>query len=194
MDFEMHKKQTLDKLYLPDRSKKGNVDMKLEKLINLVNENEDYYTTSSCSGRISLFTDHDSNIKADADWLYVTHEQADVNVILNVLSKELPNSITWLRQEGFIFHVAAKDLDSANKFLQFTQSNGFKKSTILGASKRFIVEVVSTQRIDSPIAKEGKLLVNEKYIRFLVTLANGKLAKTHEQITRLEEAWEKEFS
>ncbi|MCF7798310.1 hypothetical protein K9M74_00235 [Candidatus Woesearchaeota archaeon] len=194
MDFKQQKKQTLEKLYKPDQSKKGTVDKRLEELINLVNEHPDYYTTSSCSGRISLFTDHNSLNKADAEWLFVTHEQADVKEILQQLQQELPASTLWLRQEGFIFHVCAKNLPTANKLMQFAQANGFKKTTILGASKRFIVEILSTQRIDAPLAQEGKLLVTEKYIQFLTSLANEKLAKTHEQINRLKNAWINEFS
>lgn len=194
MDFDEQKKQTLDKLYKPDKSKKGHIDERLINLITLINKHPDYYTTSSCSGRISLFTDNASANKAEADWLYITHEKAEVNTILKVVQKEkLPASIVWFRQEGFILHACARNQESATNFLQFAQANGFKKTTLLSFAKRFIIEVVSTQRIDSPIASEGKLLVDEKYITFLTSLANEKLATTHQHIKRLEDSFKKKF-
>jgi len=182
----MQKKAVLEKLYKPDKSKKGNVDAPLVSLIDVINHHPDLYTTSSCSGRISLFTDNDSRIKADASWLFVTHEQANVKDIFLTLKQSLPESIVWLRAEGLILHVCARDIAVAKKLVQFAQSHGFKKSTLLGFSKRFIVEILSTQRIDAPIAVDGHLLVDEAYISFLVNLANKKLDRTHEQITELE--------
>jgi tRNA wybutosine-synthesizing protein 3 len=187
--FAMQKKQVLEKLYRPDKSKKGSVDAPLVSLIDLINQHPDFYTTSSCSGRISLFTDNNSRIKSDASWLFVTHEQANVKDILLTLNQPLPESIVWLRAEGLILHVCARDMEMAKKLVQFAQSHGFKKSTLLGLSKRFIVEILATQRIDAPVSDKGVLLVDESYIRFLTKLANKKLARTHEQIKELELAF-----
>lgn len=38
-----------------DLSKKGSFDEKLLQLINALNNSQNYYTTSSCSGRVYLF-------------------------------------------------------------------------------------------------------------------------------------------
>ncbi len=192
-DFAQDKKRTLEKLYKPDKSKKGTVDEKIISLINLINSFDAYYTTSSCSGRITLFTDNNSKVKSDAKWLYVTHNQVDSAHILQQVSSNLPESVLWFRQEGFILHVCAKDLRSANYLLQFAQNHGFKKTTLLTASKRFIVEILSTQRLDAPIAFQEKLLVTNEYIKFLVLLANKKLALTHAQIEKFELALQQEF-
>lgn len=47
------------KLPLPtgDKSRKGSVDAPIEGLIALINARGDVYTTSSCSGRISVFAE-----------------------------------------------------------------------------------------------------------------------------------------
>ena len=44
------------KTYLPkaDKSKKGDLDTKIIPLLNKFNSLPDYYTTSSCSGRVYI--------------------------------------------------------------------------------------------------------------------------------------------
>lgn len=49
--FSQRKKQRLNKL---DLSKKGSVDEDIEHVVSLLNSFEEYFTTSSCSGRIIL--------------------------------------------------------------------------------------------------------------------------------------------
>ena len=40
-----------------DLSKKGSIDEHITELIKFINAKEDYFTTSSCSGRISVFSE-----------------------------------------------------------------------------------------------------------------------------------------
>ena len=47
----------LSPLLSGDKSRKGSVDAPIEGLIELINSRGDVYTTSSCSGRISVFAE-----------------------------------------------------------------------------------------------------------------------------------------
>lgn len=49
--FAQWKKQSLNKA---DLSKKGAVDEAIEHVVSLLNSREEYFTTSSCSGRVIL--------------------------------------------------------------------------------------------------------------------------------------------
>lgn len=49
--FSQWKKQCLNKL---DLSKKGSVDEDIVHVVSLLNSCEEYFTTSSCSGRVIL--------------------------------------------------------------------------------------------------------------------------------------------
>ena len=51
MDFENNKRTFLAKT---DKSKKGGIDEKILPLVSKINLSKDYYTTSSCAGRIIL--------------------------------------------------------------------------------------------------------------------------------------------
>lgn len=71
----------------PDLSPKGSIDSLCLPIINLINSHNDMVTTSSCSGRISVFVEgtkqHDSVNKTGGKgqggkWLYVSHDQDQV--------------------------------------------------------------------------------------------------------------------
>uniref|UniRef100_A0A8C6KX63 tRNA wybutosine-synthesizing protein 3 homolog n=1 Tax=Nothobranchius furzeri TaxID=105023 RepID=A0A8C6KX63_NOTFU len=53
--FRQWKKQCLNKL---DQSKKGSVDRDIEHVVSLLNSREEFFTTSSCSGRTILIDGH----------------------------------------------------------------------------------------------------------------------------------------
>ena len=40
-----------------DASRKGSIDAPIIELVKYINEQENYYTTSSCSGRIIVFSE-----------------------------------------------------------------------------------------------------------------------------------------
>jgi len=178
-DFDRKKRLCLDKLYKPDRSRKGDVDELIIPLIEYINSLEDYYTTSSCSGRIYLLTEAEA--KPDVKWIYVSHETVEPSIILKNLSednlKDIPEKTIWLRQEGLILHVACKSLDAANIILKAARDSGLRRSGIIADSKSIIVEICSTEKIDVPVAYNGKLLVSMDYITMLAEIANQKMLK-----------------
>jgi tRNA wybutosine-synthesizing protein 3 len=182
-DFDLQKRLCLDKLYKPDKSRKGDVDKPIISMIDYINSLNDYYTTSSCSGRIYLLTEADK--KPDVKWLYVSHEKVAVKRIIDVL-KELPKQRVWLRQENMILHVACRTIDDANKMLKIARDIGFRRSGIIADSNIIIVEICSTEKMDLPVADKGKLLVNKKYVKFIVKIANEKFLKGREKLKKLE--------
>ena len=52
LQFSSHKARALEKV---DLSRKGSVDEAIMPMVKLLNSTDEYYTTSSCSGRISIF-------------------------------------------------------------------------------------------------------------------------------------------
>lgn len=85
----------------PDASPKGTLDVHLLDLIRLINAHQDMVTTSSCSGRLSVFLEGEKGAAADEEagddagdagggrekvggkgmggkWLFVTHEPDEV--------------------------------------------------------------------------------------------------------------------
>ena len=184
-DFNLQKKLCLEKLHTFDKSRKGSIDKPIVELIEYINSLENYYTTSSCSGRIYLFTEADK--KPDVKWLYVSHEKVNAKNIIEALKGKLPKQRIWLKQENLILHIACRTMDDANKILNIARNIGFRRSGIIADSNIIIVEICSTESVDVPVCEKGKLLVSKEYLKLLVKIANQKFMKGRKKLERLEE-------
>lgn len=187
MAFDNEKKECLAKLGKPDQSKKGGVDEAVWPVLNAINSCEDFYTTSSCAGRINLFKEPEDRRKDSAKWLFVSHDPIKFSNLRPTLD-DLPQGTIWFKYEAAILHVVARNENTANKFLQLARESGFKHSGLLSTTKRYVMEVLDSERFEVPVAVDGKLIVDEAFVEFLVKKANNKLANTRERLSKLEKA------
>lgn len=175
--FDNSKKIVLSKLYKPDKSKKGNVDIDAIPIIDAFNDKLDYYTTSSCGGRINLFYEDDSRRKDKSGWHFAKHDVVASEEIYSALDT-LPDCSVWFRQESPIFHVACRNDSAAKRLLELCRDLGFKHSGIIGKNnRRVMVEIVFNDKIDVPIASGGELFVDKRFVDFLVKTANDKFLR-----------------
>ena len=181
MTFDLHKKNALSKL---DKSKIGGIDEKIIPLVNLINSKEDYYTTSSCAGRIVLLAITESARKNEAEWLLQSHSAITFQQAKEALKNIPENKEVWFKEESTIIHVDCRTLEGAISFLHKAKDIGFRRSGISSIKHKIILEILSTERIDTIIAKEGKILVTDEYLQILVDEANKKLLKTQEKIEK----------
>jgi len=174
-----------------DRSKKGDVDDAIRPLLDAINACAEYYTTSSCAGRIDLFVEPASGKKHEGQWLYVSHDEADEDEVRKALTSlpEDASGTVWFRMEGAILHVCAANLDAADQFLKQCKAAGWKHSGVTGTSPRIMIEATTSERIDVPVAKDDSLFVPEKFIAYLMKEANRKLERTRKKIKRLEKTF-----
>lgn len=178
MNFELDKKNTLGKI---DKSQKGKIDSDIKELIDLINSKEDYYTTSSCSGRIVVIEIPESGRKDEARWLLVKHGEVKVREIKDSLQSDKD---VWLKQEGMILHVCCKNIEAAEKLINTSKNTGFKRTGMITVNKRYIVEIVSTENVSTILSKKGKVLVDDNYLSVLVEECNDKIRKNKEKIDK----------
>lgn len=167
MAFDNEKKTYLAKA---DKSKKGGIDIKILSLLETTNALPDYYTTSSCSGRIYLWKG--TGKKSETEWLKVSHNSIDDDFFHCDDEKK---EVVWLRLEGMILHVACRDIDTANVLLNKARKF-YKKSCILSASNKIMVEIRGSEFMEMPLYKEEKLLFCGDFA-WLRNLINSKLEK-----------------
>lgn len=172
--FEKLKKDILGK---EDKSRIGKVDEAIKELVEKINSSEDYFTTSSCSGRIVLVT---GEKKTDVKWVKVSHDAVDLKWVKSV---ELPDSLMWMRMEPMILHVACRDVEKAQELLDKAQPI-FKKSFIQTTRNKVLVEIKGSELLVVPVA-DGKWLVDDGYLKILIEEANKKLKRTREKIDKL---------
>jgi tRNA wybutosine-synthesizing protein 3 len=180
MPFKNRKTEALNNLYAAERT--GDLDMDLKPLLDAINALSDYYTTSSCSGRVGLLEDLGS--KKDSRYLMKWHRKVAVDEVLPELKP--CKGVLWFRYESPILHVMAKTPEKAEEFLIKSRESGFKRSGIQSLKdERILVEVLSTERIDAPIMADGKLLVQKEFVRYLVEEANKKYETGMKKLERL---------
>jgi tRNA wybutosine-synthesizing protein 3 len=178
--FEQSKESHLENFNI-DKSKKGSIDEILKPLINKINSSENFFTTSSCSGRIMLIIP--SEIKKDTEWLFSSHNEADNSLIKKIHAfAENNKEQIWFKLEGFIMHIACRNMESAQKLLNLVKSIGLKRSGIVSTTTKIMVEVISSEQLQTPISKDNQLLVEDNYLEFLIDEANRKLKRTHNKI------------
>ena len=184
MDFEKEKKEFLRK---KDKSRKGSVDNKIKKLVKKINSLDNFFTTSSCSGRILLSAIPKSNKKNEVRYLFCSHKKVKYKDLKKIiLLKKLPKNDVWLRVDPVILHVAGQNINSAKKLLNIARDIGFRRSGIISIGKnRFILELISTEKIEAIVSKNRKLLIDENYFKVLVKEGNKKLEKTWQKINKL---------
>ena len=189
MNFQKEKKDFLIK---KDKSRKGNIDAKIKKLVNRINSLGEFFTTSSCSGRIMLFSLPKSNKKNEVQYLFNSHKKIkfnETNNILNIIKNKKIKDDVWFRMGGAILHVASNNIDSARKLLNAARDIGFRRSGIISLGKnRVTMELVSTENIEAIVSKKGRLLIDEDYLRVLIKEGNAKLEKAWGKIGRLYKA------
>jgi len=173
--FDREKLDVLKKLKECDKSKIGKVDPEIRDLIDFLNKSHDFYTTSSCSGRIMLIELSKDNRKDKAEWLFYSHERVSFSDIIKALRKYKSKKELWFKQEPLILHICSKNLGNAKKLISLAIQSGFKKASIIALSRRIIIEIRGTDYISTLVGKNGKILVDEKYLREVLSIANKKL-------------------
>lgn len=174
--FAKLKKDVLGK---GDKSKIGEIDSAIKELVEKINSFDDYFTTSSCSGRIVLQT---GERKTEIEWVKVSHDEVDLDWVKSV---ELPSKLLWFRMEPMILHVACSSVEKAQELLDKAQPI-FKKSFIQTTRNKILVEIKGSEYIETPVA-DGKWLVDDDYLQVLIEEANKKLKRTREKIKLLKD-------
>ncbi|XP_021766875.1 tRNA wybutosine-synthesizing protein 2/3/4-like [Chenopodium quinoa] len=190
MEFEKRKAATMAAISSTelDKSPKGTIDAPIIPLLNTINNHPSYYTTSSCSGRISIFS-HLPNKPKGGTWAFISHDPVDPFSILNLIfpptstaatesvdSAESTQSELVFRFEPLIIAVECKDVGAAQFLVALAISCGFRESGITSvSSKRVIVAIRCSIRLEVPLGCKGRIMVSPEYLRYLVEIANDKM-------------------
>lgn len=181
--FSNQKKFAL--LRLEKALKRGEVDQAILPLIQYINSLDNFYTTSTCSGRIAILQDLGS--KKENFHLKKWHREVEFSELKSVIEKLPSKGITWFIQESSIMHIVSKNFEGGVNLLRLALSNGFKHSGFQGLKDgRFIVEICSSERMEVPIASDGNLLVSDEYLKYILNLANKKFLKSQLRLKKFE--------
>ncbi|EGV65023.1 tRNA(Phe) wybutosine-synthesizing methylase [Yamadazyma tenuis] len=208
--FEQKKRQILqdisgDKDSSKDLSPKGTIDEKCIPIIDLINSNKDMVTTSSCSGRVSVFIegikDHTKigSKGNEGRWLYVNHSPDVHNWNANFEYEQdldtFPDSpltrFILYKFEPLILHVKCRDLASAQALYKTAMNCGFRES---GINNNNVVAIRISIKLDVPIGylreETPVLTVNENYLKFITKLSVDRFIENFKKLDQLYQAIE----
>ncbi|XP_023671695.2 tRNA wybutosine-synthesizing protein 3 homolog isoform X2 [Paramormyrops kingsleyae] len=178
--FLQWKKQCMSKI---DLSKKGSVDEDISDVVAFINDSENYFTTSSCSGRITLIDGVSEVQKKDCNWLFVTHQKCQSADVVASLARA--GGDASFRFEPFVLHVQCRRLEDAQLLHSVAVNSGFRNSGMtVGKKGKIITAVRSTHCLEVPLTHEGQQLVSGDYVSFLVEVANQKMEENFRRMRR----------
>jgi tRNA wybutosine-synthesizing protein 5 len=196
---------------IPDKSPKGSLDTPIVGLIRAINAIPHIVTTSSCSGRVAVFqTVHATAGVARRSkrglWRLVVHGKVTFDQVLKSLTTQPPSdrktteneaseamaaahaaggsTISEFRFEPFILSVECENMQVATKFLQVALGAGFRESGLTSVSRRIMLSVRCSIRLETAVMRDNKMLVANDYLQFLVDEANRKMDLNIERIQR----------
>jgi tRNA wybutosine-synthesizing protein 3 len=196
-----------------DRSRAGRVDARCEAIVREVFASDDFFTTSSCSGRVSVFAERGRGKREGkgegGTWAYVSHEPAlgeavaaavrahagegeeGRSLMVEKMKESLrkSSSTLTLRFEPFILAVEARDLDAGEAFVRCARECGYRESGITASEKRVICAARCQLRLDAPVVVDGERLVSDEGLETLVRLANEKFQVNADRMERFREAF-----
>lgn len=189
-----------------DLSPKGNIDELCVPIINLINSSPDMVTTSSCSGRVSVFlegaaTNRPGKKGEGGKWIFISHDVNELDNWYNKLENETVNydvkdyqadentRFVLYKFEAMILHVACRDNDSAGKLFQAAMNCGFRET---GIGKNNVVAIRISIKLDLPVAiyNNGLIdfIVDTQYLELITQLSKHKFQQNAKKINDLYES------
>ena len=192
--FEVCKRNALSKL---DKSPKGSLDEPTAPLVHDINRHPDYVTTSSCSGRVSLFATFGDEHNRGGRWLFVQHATVTVRELTEALTPPPtqpaapPPELVLFKHEPAILHVQCRHLEAAKRLLQVALSAGFRESgLVLSGSEKVMLAIRTTSNsLELPLAARGAMLLPPAYMELLVAQANERFTSNRGRTDALHAAF-----
>ncbi|CAO3702917.1 unnamed protein product [Rhizopus stolonifer] len=194
-----------------DKSPKGFIDAPILNLMHVINQHPDYYTTSSCSGRVAMYCpalEDEKTTTKGGIWLYVSHdpilvpEKNPEQWIVPLLFGDRPVVFTsspthslnkqWIyfKFEPLILHIEASSQATAMHLLNVANQVGYQNSGIT-PSRRHMLAIRSTLKIDTPVAYVENdtvhCMVDPSYLLLLLHMSNEKFQHNIERMKVFED-------
>jgi tRNA wybutosine-synthesizing protein 3 len=190
-DFLEGKNNALSKLEKAKQESK--VDKGIISILDIINKSDNFYTTSSCYGRIVLLEIPNIGNKKEAVFLGKWHRPIKLEELF-LASNNSKNGQIWLLSQSPIIHIVSKTNDAADRILKLAISCGFKNSGIKSLGKKIVIEFCSTERLDAPVGNDGILFCSKDHIELLINISNEILNKSSKKLDKLEGELKKDLS
>ena len=168
-----------------EAKQKGEIDTDLEDILEKINSFPEYYTTSSCAGRIVVMEIPKVGDKKHAEFHGKWHRMIAIEELQQAIALHEKHQL-WLLAQPPIFHIGCESIKVADSMVQLGVSSGLKHSGIKTLKDQIIVELCSTERIDIPLIYQGKLFIDQRFLCFLVSITNDVICRAQRKLKQFE--------
>jgi tRNA wybutosine-synthesizing protein 3 len=168
------------------------LDQDIEEIINTINLKKEYFTSSCCSGRIVILELPELGNKREAKFLGKWHRDIQYNELIEA-TKQAKTGMIWLLAQSPIIHVITNSYSLADNIIKIAINSGFKNSGYKSIKNNIVVEICSTERLDSPIGNNGKLSLSNEHLKFLLTISNFIIKKSKTKLKKLQKNLKKKL-
>lgn len=177
--FIQRKNSVLKKI---DKSNKSSWDERIISICNKLNKNENYYTTSSCSGKSVIL---EEKIGKDGTYyLWTSHDLIKFEELKKIVFSLEKKEIKY-KSESPIIYVVCRDIESAKTLFEKSIQAGFKESGIKLTNKLIAVEIRSGEKIEFPLISKKNILITEEFLKEVVKITNKKRKIGWQKIKKL---------
>lgn len=163
---------------------KGEVDAKIIPILDTINSFPCFYTTSSCAGRIMVLEVPSIGRKKEAQILGKWHHAIIGHEIQECITQATRGQM-WLLAQSPIFHIGVASMKNTESLLSIAIGSGFKNSGIKTMGKKIIIEITSTERVDTPLGRDGEMMCSLEYLEFITEIVNYTIERGNKKIQRL---------
>jgi len=190
--FKMIKERHKKTFFKAVEEKKA--DKQMISLCCYIAETKNYFTSSSCSGRIVLLDLAKEGNKKEAAFHSKWHRKVKLKELITEIKRKQNEEELWFKLDSFILHLGTNSLENAKKILKITRKTGIRRAGIMVAEEgKFIIELIGTQTMSFPVKIKGKILLEEEYLKKTLEKANQKLEKNYNQLKEFEKNVRKEL-
>ena len=183
-----------------DRSRAGGIDPPIQALCALINDHPDFYTTSSCSGRVVLFWQRDAAAESEEQaegeertkaagggWLYITHDEPTLPELLAAAETLPASGLVVFKQEPFLLHVRCRGMEAAATLYRLARECGLRESGVAPGDFPLCAIRSSALKMDAVVGSDGAWVVSPEYLALTVRLATEKMRANLAKLDKLEQ-------
>jgi tRNA wybutosine-synthesizing protein 3 len=192
-----------------DLSRKGSIDTAIVDLVQYLNNLDDYFTSSSCSGRLLIFVEQQQQeheeqqkrTKNGCKWLMSWHDSIDYSsTILDDIQREATtidaSMVITMKFEPFIMHVQCRSIEAAQQLHRIAIDIGLRNSGMtIGKSGKCTLAIRSSLCMQAPLsATDGRIVVTDQYMQVLFANARCKFIENNILIAKFFNAIKHQYS
>lgn len=134
-----------------------------------------FFTTSTCSGRITLMDLNENESKKENVFYRKWHSAVKFSDVWSAIEAYENKGNLWLRQDAFVYVIGTHDLEHAKLIIRACQEAGVKRYGVHHfEDEKILMEIFGTQNMSIPLSTKGKFLANKDAVKEWVKIANRK--------------------